>query len=78
MGLAAGLQRSGIVVALERHERVRGDLELRGQHNYMSLWLTYDYTKSYLQISQSYCIKKALKMFGRVTLMLLLQCLRGI
>ena len=32
--------------------------------DYMSLWLTYDRTKSYLQISQSSYIKKALKMFG--------------
>ena len=32
--------------------------------DYMSLWLTYDRAKSYLQISQSSYIKKALKTFG--------------
>ena len=32
--------------------------------DYMSLWLTYDRVKNYLQISQSAYIKKALKMFG--------------
>ena len=30
----------------------------------MSLWLTYDRVKNYLQISQSAYSKKALKMFG--------------
>jgi hypothetical protein len=32
--------------------------------DYMSLWLTYDRVKNYLQISQNDYIKKALKMFG--------------